>query len=599
MPRNGFVAILIACIAILTFPNFSTSAQDNLLANPGFETGGNWTGVSSGGGGNFSAPPNWGGWLSPSSISVPNGYPHRRVFVGDDATEGEIGVANSNNLFIRTGNFSANFGRGGGAFTGAIYQQASVPEGSNVQGSAWVIMNLPAGANLQARVGIDPNGGTSPTDGDIVWSNTITNQLGQFGQMVTSATATGPTVTIFLYFTTQTPVDPNAVYFDDASLSIGGAGGAVPGADSGDDGNSGAPAPTPFPTAPPVAAFVQPQGAQADGSIVHTVSAGDTLDAIAVAYGVPRAELIELNNITDPRLIVVGQRILIRPAPAADDADETTEESETTDAADAEEETSTETEEPDIVPADAETEEPADEPTNEPIETEVPAATDEAVETEEPTEAPAETEEAPATDATEETEEGGEAVAAAPTVQPTATTPAPVAVADNDAAVDPASMAASVCVGLFEDANTNRVQDVDENALAGGTIRLNRGGTEIQVVTTDGTPELYCFESLEPGEYVALADIPEGYGPTTPDQRRLRLQAGTNLNIVFGAAQGVEAIAPPPAETGDLNQVALEEPESEEDDLQQLLQYAGLVVFALAAVTLVGGVGVAFALRRR
>jgi hypothetical protein len=49
-----------------------------------------------------------------------------------------------------------------------------------------------------------------------------------------------------------------------------------------------------------------------DGSVVYVVQAGDTVDGIAFAFGVSRAEIMALNNITDPRLIQIGQELLIR-----------------------------------------------------------------------------------------------------------------------------------------------------------------------------------------------------------------------------------------------------------------------------------------------
>lgn len=547
MPYSRLFVILLLALAFVAVR--PAAAQENLLSNPGFELEGNWTPVQSGGGGVFSAPPHWGGWYDSSSATVPNGYPHRRAFPPENPTEEEIGVINGVNMFIRTGNFSANFGRGGGAFTAAIYQQANVAEGENLLGSAWVIMNLPAGANFQARVGIDPNGGTNPGDTDIVWSEWGINTIGSFRQLTASATATGTTATLFLYFRTLVSVDPNGIHWDDAFLGAGGSGGAAPGA------ATAAPANTPVPTAPPAVAFVVPQGAQADGSIVHTVQSGDTLNSIAVAYGVLPDEIIALNNIADPRLLRVGQQLVIKEAAGSNGGGEETE--------------------PNV-----ETEEPPSEETSPPSEETEPNDNGE----DQPTQVAAQ----PTARPTERP---------MATAEPTNTVPAPVAVADSSSSVDPANMSTSVCVMLFEDANTNRVQDGDESGLAGGTIDLAQNGVPMDSFVTDGSSESFCFDDLEAGEYVAVATVPQGYGLTTADQRRLRLQAGTTLNVSFGAAQGFEVMAPPPAESADLAQVVADEPE--EDDTQQLLQYIGLIVFALAAVTLAGGVGVALALRRR
>jgi LysM repeat protein len=52
------------------------------------------------------------------------------------------------------------------------------------------------------------------------------------------------------------------------------------------------------------------------GDQKHTVVAGDTLWDLAATYSVSVAELANLNNIDDPRLIIVGDELLIPGAPA-------------------------------------------------------------------------------------------------------------------------------------------------------------------------------------------------------------------------------------------------------------------------------------------
>ena len=64
--------------------------------------------------------------------------------------------------FVRSGNRSMEISRGFSTFTAAIYQTVTVPENSNVRGSAHIVMNI-AGDNANsasstARVGIDPTG---------------------------------------------------------------------------------------------------------------------------------------------------------------------------------------------------------------------------------------------------------------------------------------------------------------------------------------------------------------------------------------------------------------------------------------------------------
>jgi LysM repeat protein len=66
--------------------------------------------------------------------------------------------------------------------------------------------------------------------------------------------------------------------------------------------------------------------AYAATDVVHIVEAGDTLGQIAARYGVPLHALIQVNNIENPSVIHVGQRIVIAgpaipPAPEAPQAE--------------------------------------------------------------------------------------------------------------------------------------------------------------------------------------------------------------------------------------------------------------------------------------
>ncbi len=481
MPRPfPLLFLLLFCINLV-------HAQENLLVNPGFETEGDWLPIASAGGGVFSAPPGWGGWFDSASISVPNGYPHRRIVV-------EAGQE-AHNDFIRSGGLSANFGRGGGAFTGVIHQQVAVEVGANVVGSAWVIMNLGGEANFQAKVGIDPAGGTNPNDEDVVWSGIVTNQIGTFQQLVTRTTARGSTVTLFLHFSAVAATDPNAVYFDDASLTIGGTGDTAATITPGE--------PMSIPTLPPSGGIVPTQA----GDAVHIVQSGDTLGAIGVAYGVDVEDLVDWNGITDPRLLRVGQEIVLQ-APV------------------------------EVLPTEESTQEtPPPQDTN--------------------------------------------------TLQP-----APVAMADMNNQVNLANTTASVCVLMFEDKNSNRILEDGEDGLAGGSIWLRLDGVDIMTYETDGTLDRHCFSQLAVGDYVAVASAPANYGLTMAEQRRLRLQPGDTINIDFGAAEGVELIEPPPANVAELRAA------DEVENADNRVQYLGLILFALAAVTLAGGIGVMLALRR-
>lgn len=543
----GQFLLVVACLIAL-FPLHATFAQGNLLNDPSFEVKGDYKRVTEGDDVTFDVPQAWNGWVTRTPRTetwmnfVPTGFPHTALFKRDQAQ-------------------SLHIARGGATFTTAVFQAVAVPEDANVTGSAWGFMERKAGTSgAQFRVGIDPTGGINPVSGGIIWSNWVTTPDG-WQQATVNATAQGTSVTFFLYATQTLPSDPNGIYWDETSLTVGGPGGtAQPGQ------NPAGPTATPVIPTPAFVPFVGAQPPQEDGSIVHVVQTGDTLDSIAVAYGSTRQELLELNKLGDGRFIQIGQRILIQAAPGGDDEDPET--------------------------------------------TGTPSSTSEAGETAEGTaDSTSETTLEPA--ATEEATSDVDGAASEPTVEPTLTPtlapptateapPAPVTEVAQVQSPPAVSNVTQLCVWMFEDLNQNRIQETAEALLAGGTITISSGGVD-QSYTTDGTSEPFCFEDLAAGDYVAAATAPDGYGLTTAPQLSLKIQSSTTTNARFGAAEGVEvAVAPPeePAVVEGQGQ-GLVEASSETDTTAQLLQLSGLIVFALAGLVMVGGIGAALLLRRR
>ncbi len=549
---------LTAAALLLLFLWMPVQAQTNLLTDGGFEAKGDFKQVATdiaGDGTQFGVPQAWDGWVVIGSGSpawqnrVPTGFPHTGLFKTPADSAQSLHIA-----------------RGYATFTAAVFQRVTVPEDSNVQASAWGYMERRAGsdpsvAGAQFRIGIDTAGGRDPNAATVVWSNWVT-QADAWVQANASATAQGTTVTLFLYATQSAPSEPNGIYWDSASLTVGGSGGSA---------GTLAPGVTPSPVipTPALASFVQPQPPQPDGSIVHLVMSGDTLDAIAVAYGVTRQEILDLNGMSSGRFLQIGQRLLIREATGGtgDDAPDETE--------DPEPET--------IGTAGTEAVNPAQPRTTAATATPTPQPQDD------PT---ADTGTADAqVNPTEDT---------APTDEPTATpvpataTEAPPAPVTQVAQVD--TTVSGVCVSMFEDADQNRIQAGDEQYLANGTITIANGPQALQEYITDGQSEPFCFEDVAPGDYTAVATAPDGYGLTTAAQLRLRVQAGARVNATFGAAQGVEAVAPPPA---DSSPAAIQEEAAPSAPVNPLLQNIGLIVFAVAGVVLVGGLGIALMMRRR
>ncbi|MBC7811792.1 MAG: LysM peptidoglycan-binding domain-containing protein, partial [Burkholderiales bacterium] len=291
--RALLAALWLSVLLIAGLPAF---AQDNLLTNPGLEEP--FTGR---GRGDLNIPSGWNLWVANAPQTevwmnlTPTGYPHR--------TEPEY----------REGSVSLNLSKGFGTFTAAIYQQVSVPEDADVRASAYAWLHTcgdpgeeptegcesSGGSGASVRIGIDPDGGTDPNSSSIVWSSPMSPH-DTWGQVTVDASASGSAVTVFLYGGQTAPRAFNNMYWDEALLVVGGEGGTA-----GDGGS----APPPPAEAPAVVA----QNAQEDGSVIHTVVAGDTIDSIAVAYGLTRQQIMDLNGISDPRIIQIGQQIIIVP----------------------------------------------------------------------------------------------------------------------------------------------------------------------------------------------------------------------------------------------------------------------------------------------
>ena len=312
MRRIGVAALWAACCVLLTLP---VAAQDNLLTNGGLEEGefGPYTGR---GRADLNVPAGWNIWLGqgPQDQFLNRGdktfsFPHN----GPDPAPVE-------------GSTAANLSGGFVQFNAAYFQQVDgVGEGTNLRAEAASQVkacDLNGASNCgsspvsgaRTRIGIDPDGGDNPNAPEIVWSSWV-EPHDQWLRQSVEATATGDSVTVFLYATQDQPAELNRAYWDDASLTATGDGGS---ADENTDGESADDSPPP--TVQQFVPFVNAQGAQEDGSVVHIVTEGDTLLSIAVAYGVPATRITELNpELGDARSLRVGQQLLIEPAAAPTD----------------------------------------------------------------------------------------------------------------------------------------------------------------------------------------------------------------------------------------------------------------------------------------
>jgi hypothetical protein len=284
-----------------------------------------------------------------------------------------------------------------------------------------------------------------------------------------------------------------------------------------------------------------------DGSLVYVVQAGDTVDGIAFAYGVTRAQIMSLNELSDPRLIQIGQTLIIRP------------------------------------PTDANAESNGE-----------PAAPD-------PNALP---ELGNAGDAAPENS-APESPILSPLDDPAGVAPAPIIDSASGVlpALDPAAAAARVCLEWYDDANQNRARDAGEARLVGGRLTVfDALDAPIQTFEAAAGGDLMCIDALTPGAYRVEAVAPPDYALTTPAQLRLDARAGLDIQIAFGAVRGATAI---PLPTVDLEMVVSDpdpapvvraEATTPADMVRESL---GWVAFGLAGMVLIGGMGAALWLRRR
>jgi hypothetical protein len=110
---------------------------------------------------------------------------------------------------------------------------------------------------------------------------------------------------------------------------------------------------------------------------------------------------------------------------------------------------------------------------------------------------------------------------------------------------------ASVCIMLFEDINGNGMPDNGESPLAGGAVSLtDRAGKVSLTGSTTSGPDLLCFDKVPEGDYNVSVGVPAGYNATTNNNYPLKVNAGDQIVLNFGAQVSVRAAPPPPSEGG-------------------------------------------------
>jgi len=111
----------------------------------------------------------------------------------------------------------------------------------------------------------------------------------------------------------------------------------------------------------------------------------------------------------------------------------------------------------------------------------------------------------------------------------------------------------NLCILLYNDINGDAIRQEEERSIADGAISVNnRRGTVSLTATTTAGEEPHCFEDLPEGEYNITVAIPEGYNATTVTNFLLKLNAGDETYLDFGAQVNSvkQAEAPMPQGSG-------------------------------------------------
>ena len=492
---------------------------------------------------------------------------------------------------VHDGAVSWSVAQSGSAFAAAGYQQVSnMTPGDSLRLTAYgwvftcddpasqcIIAQPPyhrsdAAAGALLKVGIDPAGGTDPTAPGIRWSAAVA-PYDQWAELSISAVAQSDTVTVFLYGTQTRGLAINALYWDHAALVV--ASDAIP--------------------EPNSVPYVLPQGVRPDGSIVHTIQAGDTLSSIAYAYadfGVTVASIAALNEGIRPttRYLTPGDDLLILPPGSVDPA---------TGAVIVEAAT------PMIAATPTETPLPAATATFSPTRTSPPSVTPSPT----PTTGQLSATPAPtAADMPTPTAEPVVTIGPSLTIEPIAT-PSPAALPQGLTAT-----AGTLCLSVFQDDNLNGQREEGELALTGVMVQIT-GSAGSEQLAIESAAKPLCVDRTA-GTYTVQITPPSGYGLTTAGSLLVELASGRRYTLTAGAAP---AFSPPTAPADAANSAGVPtsptfeagavaplidvSAEASSSDsrtwLDRLYDASGVIVLAAAAVIAVGSVLALGLLRRR
>ncbi|MGC9398852.1 MAG: LysM peptidoglycan-binding domain-containing protein [Anaerolineae bacterium] len=156
----------------------------------------------------------------------------------------------------------------------------------------------------------------------------------------------------------------------------------------------------------------------------------------------------------------------------------------------------------------------------------------------------------------------------------------------------------AICVLAFNDQNGDMVYQAASEALVPNAM-LSLLGTNgpVGTHTTDGLNEPYCFQNLQPGNYVLRQTPPAGYQPSGPGEQGILLNAGQTYMVHVGYVRSDGDTAP----QGEATTSTTEQPQKKgtapgdvSTFLSTIVRVSGILALLLAIA-----VGVLFVLSRR
>ncbi|HEY89166.1 MAG TPA: LysM peptidoglycan-binding domain-containing protein [Thermoflexia bacterium] len=187
----------------------------------------------------------------------------------------------------------------------------------------------------------------------------------------------------------------------------------------------------------------------------------------------------------------------------------------------------------------------------------------------------------------------------APTEEQPVTEPT-VAPGATEVTVEPGAVGggASLCVLAYNDRNVDMLyQAAGEELLPNVTLSVVGTGGLAGTYTTDGLGEPYCFQNLQPGNYVVQQQVPAGYVASGPEKWGVLLGAGQSYALQLGYTRGENSAAgtadstPEGATSESLGE---EEEEPATSLLMTIIRVSGILALLLVIV-----VGALFIVSRR